>query len=306
MSYNPAEIAKMMMQGFAFATRPLEECLYVKGKAALVMGGTSGLGFCIAKRLLEGGADLVISSFSESEAETALGLFGALGFGDRVKFFKADVTKESEMEAVVDFTTQQLGSLDIVVNSAGIWNYAHIYDMPEEAFLRVLDVNLNGNFRLMKHASKYMVEHGIKGKIVMISSDCYTMPFPVFGGYAHYAASKGAINALATELARELKRFGICVNTVAPGPMATPGGMKPENSCVRTLPDEKKAELGAELGNPQLDQNPDTDAVALAAYMMCTSLADSINGETILANFGLAHGCKVRQPATAEYPAKAE
>jgi len=306
MGFDPVAIANMMMQGFTYATRPLEECIMVKGKVALVMGGTSGLGFCIAKRLLEGGANVVVSSFSESEAETALGLLSSIGYGeDRVKFFRSDVTKEAEMEAVVKFTAETFGSLDIVVNSAGIWGSAHIYDMPEASFMRVLDVNLNGNFRLMKHASKYMVENGIKGKIVMISSDCYTMPFPVFGGYAHYASSKGAINALATELARELKRFGICVNAVAPGPMATPGGFKAENMVDRSLSDEKKAELAAEFANPQLDQNPDTDAVALAAYMMCTALADSVTGETILANFGLAHGCKVRQPATAEYPPQA-
>ena len=66
------------------------------------------------------------------------------------------------------------------------------------------------------------------------------MPFPVFGGYSHYAASKGGIVALTTELAKELKRFGIVVNTVAPGPMSTPGGIY--NQVARSLPDEKKAE----------------------------------------------------------------
>lgn len=307
MDYNPAEISKMMMQGYIHKTRPLEDYIMVKGKAALVSGGTSGLGFCIANRLLQGGANVVISSFSEAEAETAMGLFKSVGYGDdRVKFLKADVTKEGEMEAVVDYTAQSFGSLDILVNSAGIWNYAHIYDMPEDAFMKVIDVNLNGTFRLAKHASRYMVDYGVKGKMVFVSSDCYTMPYPLFGGYAHYAASKGGILALATELARELKRFGIMVNTVAPGPMSTPGGMNPENSCVRSLPDEKKAELLQELRNPQLDQNPDTDAVALAVYMMCTNMADSITGECILANNGQAHGCKTRQPAIAEYPPKAE
>lgn len=307
MDYDPVAISNMMMRGFIYNTRPLEECILVKDKVALVSGGTSGLGFCVANRLLQGGANVVISSFSESEAETAIGLLNAVGFGeDRVKFFKADVTREADMEAVVNFTAETFGSLDILVNSAGIWNFAHIYDMPEDVFMKVIDVNLNGTFRLAKFASRYMIEHGIKGKMVFVSSDCFTMPFPLFGGYPHYAASKGGVIALTTEVARELKRFGIMVNTVAPGPLGTPGGMKPENQNVPTLSEDKKNELTAERTNPKLDQNPDTDAVALAVYMMCTNMADGITGDCIMANSGLAHGCKTRQPATAEYPPKAE
>ncbi len=305
MSYDLNEVRKMMMQGYTFDTMPLEDAIYVKGKVALVVGGTSGLGYLVAKRLLEGGANVVVSSYSDAEAELALPLLSQIGYGeDRVKFFKSDVTKETDMEAVVKFTVGSFGSLDIAVNSAGIWQYAHIYDMPEEVFTRVIDVNLNGNFRFTKYVSKYMVENGVKGTIVLISSDCYTMPYPVFGGYPNYAASKGGIVALATELARELKRFGINVNSVAPGPMATPGGMV--NGIWKDLPEEKFAELAAEFANPKLDQPLNTDDVARVVYMMCTPLAAHITGETILANAGLAHGCKVYQPAIEEYPPKDE
>lgn len=305
MSYNPSVIANEMMKGFVANARPFESLVRVTGRTALVLGGTSGLGFCSALRLLQGGANVVVASFSEKEAAVALPLLAQAGFGEeRVRFCKCDVTNEVDVKEAVRFTADQFGSLEIAVNSAGIWNYAHIYDMPESAFLRVIDVNLNGNFRFVKHVSRYMIDHGVSGKIVLISSDAYTMPYPLFGGYAHYAASKGGVVGMTTELARELKRFGITVNTVAPGPMATPGDMKPENRFVPSLTNEQKAELAAELANPQLDQNPDTDAVALAVYMMCTHLADSITGECILANSGLAHGCKVRQPAIAEYPPK--
>jgi NAD(P)-dependent dehydrogenase (short-subunit alcohol dehydrogenase family) len=208
------------------------------------------------------------------------------------------------VKAVVEFTAETFGSLDILVNSAGVWSYAHIYDMPEEEFVRVINVNLNGSFRVAKHVSDYMVKNGIQGKMVFISSDCYTMPFPVFGGYSHYAASKGGIVALTTELAKELKRFGIVVNTVAPGPMSTPGGIY--NQVARSLPDEKKAEFGAEMTVNQVDVNPDTDAVALAVYMMCTNLADGINGDCVLADKGMTHNCLYRQPAIKEFPPKAE
>ncbi len=93
MNYDPATLAKMMMNGYVANARPLEDVLHVTGKVALVIGGSSGLGFCSALRLLQGGANVVISSFSETEAKTALPLLAQAGFGeDRVKFFKCDVT----------------------------------------------------------------------------------------------------------------------------------------------------------------------------------------------------------------------
>ena len=304
-NYDPKVISKMMMQGYVAKARPLEDLIHVTGKVALVTGGTSGLGFCTALRLLQGGAKVVVASYSEEEAATALPLFAQAGFGDdAVKFYKCDVTDEASVKAVVDYTAETFGSLDILVNSADIWSYAHIYDMPEDEFVRVINVNLNGTFRVAKHVSDYMVKNGIQGKMVFVSSDCYTMPFPVFGGYSHYAASKGGIVALTTEIAKELKRFGIMVNTVAPGPMATPGGMT--NQVARAISDEKKAEFGAEMKINQVDANPDTDAVALAVYMMCTNLADGITGDCILADKGMTHNCLYRQPAIAEFPPKAE
>jgi enoyl-[acyl-carrier-protein] reductase (NADH) len=86
--------------------------------------------------------------------------------------------------------------------------------------------------------------------------------------------------------------------------MSTPGGIY--NQVVRSLPDEKKAEFGAEMTVNQVDVNPDTDAVALAVYMMCTNLADGINGDCVLADKGMTHNCLYRQPAIKEFPPKAE
>lgn len=305
MEYDITMIRQKMLSGYIQKARPLETVIHVTGKVALITGGTSGLGFCCALRLLQGGANAVIASFSDAEAEVALPLLAEAGFGpERVRFFKCDVTNEADVEAMVKFTADTFGSVDILVTSAGIWSYAHIYDMPEEEFLRVINVNLNGTFRTAKHVSRYMVSHGVKGKMVFVSSDCYTIPFPVFGGYAHYAASKGGIVALATELAKELKRFDITVNTVAPGPMATPGGKT--NQMARGLTDEQVGILAAENRIAQVDRNPDTDAVALAVYMMCTDLADSINGDCILADKGMTHNALYRQPAIQEYPPKEE
>lgn len=304
---DSAAIAKLMMQGYAFRSTPLEELTRVTGKVAIVTGGTSGLGFCVAMRLLQGGANVVVSSFSEAEAETALPLLEQIGFGsDRVKFFRCDVCSESDVEAMVQFAVEHFGTLDILVNCAGVWSYAHIYDMPEEDFKRIVDVKLNGTFRCAKHASRYMVDHGVKGKMVFITSDCFVRPFLVFGGYPHYAAANGGVAGLTTELAAELKRYGILVNCVAPGSMATPGIKNAQNSCVKSLSDGKKDELLTERSIIMPDEMPDTDSVARAVYMMCTPLSDGITGETIWANRGFNHGAKSRQPAVREFPPRAE
>ena len=112
-------------------------------------------------------------------------------------------------------------------------------------FKNTLDVKLLGAYRCAKHVSRYIIDHKIKGKMLLVSSNSAYLPQSVFGGYAHYTASKGGVIAMTTELAKELKRYGIMVNTVAPGGMFTPGCMV--NGPVRTLPPEKQAELGKEM-----------------------------------------------------------
>ena len=88
------------------------------------------------------------------------------------------------------------------------------------------------------------------------------------------------------------------------GPMSTPGGLM--NQVARSLSDEKKAAFGVEMQINQIDRNPDTDAVALAVYMMCTNLADGITGDCILADKGMTHNCLYRQPAIQEFPPREE
>ncbi len=303
MAYNPKDPAVEMMRGYVNEAPPLDEIFMVKGKAALVTGGTSGLGFNVALRLLQGGAKVVLASYSEKEAENALGLFEECGYGrESVVYCKVDVTDEAAVEEMVRFTDQTFGSLDILVTAAATWNYAHIYDLPESDFKKVLDVNLMGAFRTVKHVSRYMIEKGIQGKMALISSNCAWLPYPVFGGYAHYAASKGGVVSLTIEAAKELKRFGIKVNTVAPGGMATAGAMN--NLMSSSLTEKQEDELFEEISIPQLDEIKSVDSVARVVYMMCTDFTDGITGECIVPDNGMSHNIISRQPEIEEYPAE--
>ena len=208
------------------------------------------------------------------------------------------------MEQLIKTADETFGSLDIFVNSAAVWSYAHIYDLPADEFRRVLDVNVSGAFLGIKHVSRYMIEHEIEGKITLISSNAAWLPYPVFGGYPHYASSKGGVNALAIEAAKELKRFGIMVNVVAPGGMVTAGAST--NMCAKELPEEKQDEFYEELMVWQSDAQQPVDTVAIVAYAMSTPMSDGITGEIVVADWGMSHNIVKFQPSIEQYPEETE
>lgn len=296
---NAANIA--MLKGYVSQARPITDMFSVKGKTAVVTGGTSGLGFNIALRLLQGGANVVIAGSNSEKGAYTLPILEEQGFGaDRVVFCQTNVRKEEDIENLVKTADEKFGSLDIFVNSAAIWSYAHIYDMPADELRRVIDTNVNGAFLGIKHVSKYMIEHKIEGKITLISSNSAWLPYPVFGGYGPYASSKGAVNSLAIEAAKELKRYGIMVNAVAPGGMVTAGASS--NMCVKELPEEKQDEFYDELMVWQTDEIPPVDTVAIVAYAMCTPMADGMTGEIVVADSGMSHNIVKKQVAIEAYP----
>ena len=298
MTFAPGDEA--MMQGYIDAARPLASMFSVEGKVALVTGGTSGLGFDIALRLLQGGAKVVVASNDEAERDAVMPLFEGQGFGEAVAFCLTDVRSEEQVEKLVAFTASTFGSLDIFVNSAAVWNFSKIYDLHDEDLRLVFETNVYGAFYGMKHVSKYMKENGIEGKIVLISSNSPIVPYPVFGGYPHYASSKAAVMGLVTESAKELKRFGIMVNTIAPGGMVTPGAAS--NLASDNLTEEQQDEFYDELAVWSVDGQLPVDQVGIIAYAFCTAMADGITGETILVGGGASHNIVRYQPAIDAYP----
>lgn len=300
MAYDVKAMTKGIMNGYIEKTLSLEDMLYVKGKTAIVTGGTSGLGFCVAQRLCQGGAKVVIAGSTQEKGDTAVELLREKGY--EVSFCRTDVRSESEVEHLVNYTAETYGSVDILVTSGGVWSFGHVYDMPEEEFQRIIDINLTGAFRCAKHVSRYMIAHQIKGKMVLVSSNSAYLSQPLFGGYCHYTASKGGVIAMTQELGKELKRFGIMVNSVAPGAMMTPGCLT--NGVVRGLSPEQQAEMGAELHAATVAEVPSADSVAIVVYGFCTGMADGVTGECIVADNGMMRNIVSFQPACAEYPPK--
>ncbi len=301
MAYDITTPAAQMLMGDLNDMPSLEDVFFVKGKVAIVTGGSSGLGFNVTARLLQGGANVVMASFNPAEENNACGVLEAKGFGpDRVRFFQANVTNEDDLEALIKFTDETFGSIDILVTCAAVWSYAQIYNLPKAEFEKAVGVNLTGTFLTVKHVSKYMIDHEIEGKMCLVSSNCAWLPYPTFGGYAHYAASKGGVVSLTIEAAKELKRYGIRVNTVAPGGMATEGATK--NLVIDGLSEEDEDELYDGISTPQLDEIKSVDSVARVVYAMCTDFTDGITGEKIVPDNGMTHNILKYQPEISQFP----
>lgn len=185
---------------------------------ALVTGGARGLGRAVAERLVRDGADVALLDVDEAVDRTAREV-AELRPGSKVRASRGDVSREDDVERAVEEAVAALGGLDLLVNNAGIGGpTTPLVDTSVEALRRVLEVNLFGAFLVARAVARVMLEQGGGGCIVNIGS--------IFGqqgvaGSAAYCASKGGITLLTHSLALELAPFGIRVNTVAPGNMAT-------------------------------------------------------------------------------------
>jgi len=191
------------------------EMFSLKGKTAVVTGGSIGLGAQMSTALAEAGANVVIAARKVDrciELGTELEKLGVQTLG-----VACDVSKEEDCQNLVDATVAKFGSLDILVNNAGITWGADSLNFPLKAWHKVMDLNLHGLFQLTQMAGRVMKEQG-GGKIINITSlSSYGGTNPEEMDTVSYNASKGAVNTLTKDLAVKWARYGIYVNSIAPG-----------------------------------------------------------------------------------------
>ena len=183
------------------------------GKVALVIGAARGIGKAVATRFAEEGARLVIA---DSEAETGAATARELG----AAFIATDISRFDDAKAAVALALDTYGSLDILVQNAGIYPWQLIEDTEPEDWDRVLGVNLKGCFLAARAALPAMKAQG-SGRLLFTSS--ITGPHVTMPGQAHYSASKAGINGFIRAAALEFSGYGICVNGVEPGNIETEG-----------------------------------------------------------------------------------
>ena len=187
----------------------------LKGKRALVTGGTHGLGMAMAEGLAEAGAELIISSTTPDKLEKAIAYYQSKGYTASGYIF--DITDEEEAARKVKEINTNQGSIDILVNNAGIIKRELAIDMKVADFRRVIDVDLVGAFIMSQLVVKDMIERG-GGKIINI---CSMMSELGRNSVSAYAAAKGGLKMLTQNLATEWAKYNIQVNGIGPGYFAT-------------------------------------------------------------------------------------
>ena len=186
----------------------------LKDKVAIITGGASGIGFGTAERFLAEGAKVAICDVSPEAVEDAVTKLSTFGI---VCGFVMDVTNRNSCNELTKKVVDQYGKVDILINNAGITRDSQFYKMTDEDFHKVIDVNLFGTYNMSKAVVPYMMEQNY-GRIISASSTaCIKGNF----GQSNYAASKAAVISFTRSLGRELGKYGITVNAVAPGVIRT-------------------------------------------------------------------------------------
>ena len=186
-------------------------------RVVLLTGGTSGIGLAAARLFLQAGSTVALAGRSVTRGEEALASLGELALDGRAAFFAADLRRADEARRLVGAVCERFSRLDVLVNSAGIYLERALEELTEEEFEDVMDTNVKGTFFTTQAALAPLKES--RGSIVNLSSDA-----GIHGNFlcTAYCASKGAVTLFTKSLALELAPFGVRVNCVCPGDVATP------------------------------------------------------------------------------------
>jgi glucose 1-dehydrogenase len=190
----------------------------LKGKIAIVTGGNSGIGKAIALELARQGANIVIDYVVHPEA-TEEEEKQIIAMGDQAIGVKADVSKVTELQMLIDEAVKAFGRIDIMVNNAGVETRTSILDTTEAQYDKVMDINLKSAFFGTQLAAKQMIKQGGGGRIINITSVHEDWPMP---GNTAYCLSKGGMRMLTRTAGLELAPHGILIVGVGPGAVATP------------------------------------------------------------------------------------
>lgn len=191
----------------------------LEDRAAIVTGSSSGIGRGVALAFAREGAAVVINHPAQAQAAEAAAASAAIrAAGGRAIVIEADVSREADVERLVDETVRAFGRVDILVNNAGIAAAAPVQDIPVEQWDRVIGVHLRGTFLMTRRVLPLMYAQG-SGRIINTTSQ---LAYKGAAGFAHYTAAKGAIISFTRSVALEIGARGITINSVAPGATRTP------------------------------------------------------------------------------------
>jgi len=249
--------------------------LKLQAKISLVTGAGQGIGKAIALTFADEGSCVVVNDIDLGKATAVAEQINASG--GKALSLRADVSQSKEVSNMVAEVIRSFDRIDILVNNAGIQTVSPFLDLSEEAWQRVIDVNLKGTFLCSQMVARAMVKNR-KGKIINISSIHQSIPRY---NKAHYDASKAGIMMLTKDMALELSTYRINVNCIAPGAIATPMNKDILNSPERMAEMNSKIPWGR-MGAPE--------EVAQVALFLASDETDYITGATIRIDGGSSLG----------------
>jgi len=238
-------------------------------RIAIVTGASKGIGKAIVERFVADGHLTILVDIDEVEGQRL-----AESLGENATFFKCDISKKHEAQALNDHVKNTYGKIDVLVNNAGIIRDNVIWKMPEEDFDLVVDVNLKGTWMMCKIFGALMREQQF-GRIVNISSRAWLGN----RGQSNYSASKAGVIGLTRVLALELGKYGVYVNAIAPGLINTPLTQKlPENVQEKLI----QAQPTKTMGEPS--------DIANAVAFLSDEKTQFITGQTLYVDGGKSIG----------------
>jgi glucose 1-dehydrogenase len=248
---------------------------------AIVTGASSGIGRAIALAFADAGADVVVN-FSSGEDKARSLVEEITTRGVKAIAVRADVSDEAQVEAMFRRAIEELGTVDVLVNNAGLQQDAPLHEMTLSQWNRVISVNLTGQFLCSRAAVREFRRRGVRpevscaaGKILCISSVHEVIPW---AGHVNYAASKGGVMLMMKSIAQEVAPYRIRVNSICPGAIRTPINMEawdtPEAyaNLLKLIPYKR-------IGEP--------DEIGHAAVWLASDYADYVHGISLFVDGGM-------------------
>jgi glucose 1-dehydrogenase len=253
----------------------------LRGQVALVTGGSSGIGQSIAVELARAGASVVVN-YHGSEEKAAAVVAEIEQLGGRAFSCRADVSQEGDILGMFAEVRERFGTVDILINNAGLQADAPLCEMTLAQWERVIQVNLTGQFLCAREAVREFRRRGLKpeishalGKIICISSVHEVIPW---AGHVNYASSKGGIAMLMKSIAQEVAAERIRVNSIAPGAIRTP---------INTAAWDTPEHYNALLTLIPVKRIAEPEEIGRAAAWLASDAADYIHGTTLFIDGGM-------------------
>jgi glucose 1-dehydrogenase len=262
-----------------------EQRKVLRGQKAIVTGGSSGIGKAIAIALGHAGADVMVNYLrgdDEAQQVAEAALCGCRHDPNRTLIHRADVSDESQVRGMFERAFAELGTVDILINNAGLQQDAALEDMTLAQWNKVIGVNLTGQFLCAREAVREFKRRGVRpdvscaaGKIVCVSSVHDVIPW---AGHVNYAASKGGVMLMMKSIAQEVAPYRIRVNSICPGAIRTPINreawetQEAYNALLKLIPYKR-------IGEPE--------DIGRAAVWLASDEADYITGTNLYIDGGM-------------------